>query len=48
VFWHAHQQPIAEPLMRSLEVIVLHVLLDRSPETPLAENHQSIQALRLD
>ena len=31
-FWNALDQPIAETLMGSLAVVVLHVLRDRAPE----------------
>jgi len=34
--------------MGSLEVIVLHVLRDRSPEVSLAEDHHPTQTFRFD
>ncbi len=47
-FWNALDQPIAQTMMGPLAVVVLHVLRDRSPQMPLAEDHQAIQALGLD
>ena len=37
-FWNALDQPIAATLMGSLAVVVLHVLRDRAPQMPLAED----------
>ena len=47
-FWNAVNERVVQALMRALSVIVLHVLIDRTPEVPFAEEHHSIETFRLD
>ena len=47
-FWNTVDQSIAKALVRSLKVIVCHVLLDRSPKMVLAEEHKPVQTFGLD
>jgi hypothetical protein len=46
--WRACDQPVLQPLMVSLAVVVRQELRDRSPQMALAQRHQSIEAFTLD
>ena len=47
-FWNPIHQRVAQALMSSLQVVVLNIIRDSSPTIPLTEEHQSIEAFRLD
>jgi hypothetical protein len=42
-YWH--DQPVAEPLLVPLPVVVRRELVERTDEAPFAEQDQSVQAL---
>ena len=44
-FWHPIDQFVAQALMCSLKVIVLHVLANRPTKVPLTDEHHPIKAL---
>ena len=47
-FWNPINQRVTQALMSSLQVVVLNILRDSSLAMPLTEDHQSIEAFRLD
>jgi hypothetical protein len=47
-FWNPIDQPVADTLVAPLQVIMLHVARNRSPQVPLTEQDDPVEALRLD
>jgi hypothetical protein len=46
--WGPFHQPVVEPLMVPLDMVVLDVLLNDEPQVALAKHHDPVEALLLD
>ncbi len=47
-FWHPIDEFVGKSLMRTLDVIILHIFVDDKTKMALTDTHHPIKALRLD